>query len=100
MASYTDNGGVSRNTAHTCARRQRAKRTAQTVFGERSEFWEKKFDERSERLAVFFFLPNWEKFFSEMSQISSRGGDGEFAPVSLLKKQSEMPENIVCVSCQ
>jgi hypothetical protein len=28
---------------------------SQTVFGERSEFWEKKFDERSERLAVFFF---------------------------------------------
>ena len=30
----------------------------------------------------------------------ARGGDGEFSPVSPVKKQSEMPKNFVCVSCQ
>jgi hypothetical protein len=91
------NGGVNRRTAHTtvmCAKTAsgesladsfwRAKRTARRQnFGERSELLKKKFDERSEPLAVFFFfLPNWEEFPTEMAQISARNGDGEFPPVS------------------
>ena len=102
--SILDNGGIKPRTAHTCARRQRAKRAAKTVFGERSEpladsfwrakrtarrqtfgerseFWEKKFHERSKPLAVFFFFFQTRRNPpSEMSQISSRGGDGNFPP--------------------
>ena len=98
------NGGVNRHTTHMCAKTAsgepladsfwRAKRTARRqTFCEQSKFWEKKFDKRSERLVVFFFLPNWEEFSSEMSQISSRVGDEEFSPIFPVKKQSEMSKN-------
>ena len=130
------NGGINRHTAHThtCVRRQRsggpradsfwrAKRASRRqTFGERSEFWEKKFDERSEPLAdklfgsVFFFVSKlWGNSSSEMSKIPPRleggggwktiptppspdwgGGCGIF-PCSV-KKQSEMPKNFVCNS--
>jgi hypothetical protein len=75
----------------------RAKRTARQTF---DEFWKKKFDERSEPLPVFFFFQTERNPPSEMSQISSRVGDGEFSPASPVKKQSEMQKNFVCVSGQ
>jgi Na+-transporting methylmalonyl-CoA/oxaloacetate decarboxylase gamma subunit len=46
---------------------------------------------------VFFFFQTGRNLPSEMSQISSRGGDGEFSPVSPVKKQSEIPKNFVYI---
>jgi hypothetical protein len=104
------NGGINRHTAHTCVRRQRSgeprvdnfwrakQASRRQTFGERSEFWEKKFDEPSEPLAVFFFFKLWGNSSSEMSPPPpSRLGGWGISPCPV-KTQSEMPKNFVCNS--